>query len=351
MTNKLCEQCHTNEVSQEIRKRHICKDCFTQYVNSKVRKRMESYRFKNLSGDQKKRLLLPLSGGVSSLCLLQILDAQLEEQIAKQNRTAYELLLVHVDLLDVQEEVSAEWYSVLSERFPLHRYLPMMRIYEAFQIDESLAADLSHLDLRRDEEHNDREFYEDIMTSTKSVTTRSDLTTLMMKRLLVATAKQHRCDSILWGHSDSRLAAQALSEVAKGRGGTVPGALADGTSSDGVNSNCVMRDLFKSELELYASILNPPLEVFKGEMEGEPVTSIRNTSIDQLLNSYITSQGEKYPSIMANVVRTASKLQVPQSASDASICPVCRAELEIQSNEIICYGCIRMKQDIRIQHG
>jgi cytoplasmic tRNA 2-thiolation protein 2 len=313
---------------------------------------MESYRFKNI-GDQKKRLLLPLSGGVSSLCLFQILDAQLNEQMSKQNRTAYELVIVRVD--DVKEDgeggregESDEWWRGVEERFGLHTYLRTRRMFEVFEVDQGLGGDLEHLGLMRGE-RDDGEFYEYIMASTKSVTTMFDLKELMLKRMLLAMAKEQGCDSIIWGHSDSRLAAQALSDVAKGRGGAVPRDLADGMSSDGVVSNYVMRDLFKSELEAYAAILDPPLEFLK-ESAAEPV-SIRSTSIDQLLNSYIASQGEKYPSIMANVVRTASKLQVPQHSADSSLCPICRNELEPESKETICYGCIRMRQDIKGQDG
>jgi cytoplasmic tRNA 2-thiolation protein 2 len=352
MTSQLCNQCSTNPSHLEVRKRHLCKPCFIAYVNSKVRKRMESYRFKNI-GDQKKRLLLPLSGGVSSLCLLQILDAQLNEQMSKQNRTAYELLVVRVD--DGEEDGQSEgecegdeWWRGVEERFGLHTYLRTRRMFEVFEVDLGLEGDLGHLGLVR-RGRDDGEFYEYIMASTKSVTTRSDLKDLMLKRMLLVIAKEQGCDSIIWGHSDSRLAAQALSDVAKGRGGAVPRDLADGMSSDGVVSNYVMRDLFKSELEAYAAILDPPLEFLK-ESAAEPV-SIRSTSIDQLLNSYITSQGEKYPSIMANVVRTASKLQVPRREGDTPLCPVCQNELEIENKETICYGCERMRQDIKCQDG
>ena len=308
---------------------------------------MESYRFKNLTGDQQKRLLLPLSGGVSSLSLLQVLDAQLNEQLAKQNRTAYELVVVHVDLLET-EAVSSEWYETTAARFDLHEFLPIMKIHEAVSIDEEVGTALSLLGITRKPDTDEKDFYKAVMTSTSSVTTRADLRELLVKRMLVALAKQHDCESILWGHSDSKLAAQALAEVAKGRGGSVPGALADGPSPGAINFNYPMRDLFKAELDLYASIISPPLEALLNSSEPEPVVSIRNTSIDSLLNDYITSQGEKYPSIMANVVRTASKLQVPKQTKSSTYCAVCCcATSEKRENGNLCYGCNRMKQDIK----
>ena len=346
----LCVSCQLEESVVDIRKRLLCADCFVHYVNSKVRKRMESYRFKNLTVEQKKRLLLPLSGGVSSLSLLQILDAQLREQISKQNRTAYELVVVHVDLLETDQAVSASWYQETESRFVLHEYLPIVKVHEVLRIDEDLESALALLELNRKAEIDDQHFYSTIMSSTTSVTTRADLRELLVRRLLVSLAKQHSCDSILWGHSDSRLASQALADVAKGRGASVPGTLADGPSPEGINFSYPMRDLFKTELELYGTTLSSPLHPLASSRETEHVVSLRNTSIDNLLSTYITSQGEKYPSIMANVVRTASKLQPPSHKFDSTYCAVCRCAMNVEGHaESLCYGCQRMKQDIKLQ--
>ncbi len=309
---------------------------------------MESYRFKDLTGHQNKRLLLPVSGGVSSLSLLQVLDAQLNEQIAKQNRTAYELLVVHIDLLGTEQAVSTSWYKTIESRFSLHEYLPIMKVHEAFCIDEDLEDALSLLGLKRNRQTGDQDFYTTILSTTSSSTSRADLRELLLKRMLVALARQHNCDSILWGHSDSRLAAQALADVAKGRGASLPGALVDGSSPEGIKSNYPVRDLFKAELDLYVATLSPALQPLRSLTETEPVVSIRNTSIDSLLTSYITSQGEKYPSIMANVVRTASKLQVPIHKITSSYCTVCRCAMDLEDEAgVLCYGCNRMKQDIK----
>jgi cytoplasmic tRNA 2-thiolation protein 2 len=346
---------------------------------------MESYRFKNQAQSQsqsqslsesqsqaaaKNRLLLPLSGGVSSLCLLQVLDAQLNEQVAKQGRRAYEIIIVCVDRPDHRLPNSnangdgngdddgvgecEKWYRSVSQRFPLHHYLPLNKVWEVFQTDALLEQDLSHLGITRPDKVDgglvDEKFYEHILRSASTVTSLHDLREILTRRLITALAKRHDCDTILWGHSDSRLAAQVLSDVAKGRGGSVPAALADGSATaTGVHSKYPMRDLFRSELETYASTLEPLLETLKGGdgVEGPPV-SIKQTSIDALLDQYITSQGGKYPSIMANVVRTASKLQAPCGAVEGGECRVCQGEIKQDSiGQNLCYGCVRMKQDIR----
>ena len=314
---------------------------------------MESYRFKNLSPslEKRKRLLLPLSGGVSSLCLLQVLDEQVREQKAKQGRVAYELVVVSVDPEvewdSVEGEERVKWLECVKERFEIHKFLDVKKACEVLCLDDDLEDDLETLGFERTDEESDRDFYETILSSTKSVTTRTDLREILIKRLLVGLAKNHQCDSLLWGHSDTTLAAQTLADVAKGRGGSVPGSMSDGPSAEGINFNYPMRDLFKAELDLYASCLSPTLVPLKRVEEAEKITSIRNTSIDNLLNNYITSQGQKYPSIMANVVRTASKLQAPAVTESTILCAICHCTMAQETDERLCYGCIRMQQDIK----
>ncbi|RMD41360.1 hypothetical protein DV735_g3766, partial [Chaetothyriales sp. CBS 134920] len=241
--------------THEIRRRRLCSDCFIRYVHSKVFKRMDTFRFKNSTGNDariRRRLLLPLSGGVSSLALLNALDTQLKGQREKQNRTAYDLVLVHIDMEDSGEENGQRGL--------------------AFRLEQ----DLARLGLGRTQQgQSDRELYSSVMAAASTPTARSDLEQVLLKRVVVSLAKKQTCEGVLWGHSDSRLAALALADT---------------------------------ELELYARVLPEPLDgVLAPEMgsgggsAAPPLLAIRNTSIDSLLSTYIMSQGDKYPSIMANV--------------------------------------------------
>jgi cytoplasmic tRNA 2-thiolation protein 2 len=149
------------------------------------------------------------------------------------------------------------------------------------------------------------------------------------------------------------LAALALADVAKGRGGSVASSIADGPSLHDINFNYPTRDLFKVELQTYAQALSEPL-VSEGQDDAveQSTSSIRSVSIDNLLSNYITLQGEKYPSIMANVVRTVSKLQVRSTGNEMVTCCFCVAPMNRASDnpgesQYLCYGCARMKQDLK----
>ena len=350
----LCVECQQRVANLRIRNRRLCSDCFIRYANSKILKRMESYRFRNLAGDQKHRLFLPISGGISSLVLLQVLDAQLQRQIVNRNRTAYELVIACVTFPDQAEAVAVqEWYTQLMQRFSNYTFLPLFGPDACLSLDTRLELDMEQLGYQRRDDEPDVDFCDRILSSPISVTAQADLQAILLRRLLVAIAKNHKCGSILWGHSDSRLAALSLADVAKGRGGSVSSSIADGVSPSGINFNYPVRDLFKAELYTYASVLPEPLvEAREGTVDSVEVRStLRNTAIDNLLTDYINSQGVKYPSIMANVVRTASKLE---KSSATLLCKVCIQPITGDAASLsegvpeLCYGCERMKQDIRV---
>jgi cytoplasmic tRNA 2-thiolation protein 2 len=353
----VCVDCQSAEGMLDIRKRRLCRDCFIKYVNSKALKRMESYRFKSNGDETERRLLLPVSGGVSSLVLLQLLDSQMQRQRALRNRTAYELWVVLIEdpkIVGAQSPREAFWYATLQNRFASVTFLPIQSMHNVFILDPTIEDDLETFGLKRSEGEHDEDFTLRVLGSATSLTAGADLQDILLNRLIVSCASQHGCESILWGHSDSRLAAKALAAVAKGRGGSLPFEICDGPSRSGINFTYPLRDLFKPELSLYASVLPEVFSELLVEDEAAPPekASIRNTSIDDLLTNYINSQGEKYPSIMANVVRTASKLQSPQLSQMSRSCRVCLVPYQSESEQTswesgLCYACSRTRQDIR----
>lgn len=351
----LCVDCRERDATLDVRNRRLCAACFSRYVTSKVLKRMESYRFKTLTGDDRRRLLLPVSGGLSSLVLLQILDGQLRRQIASRNRTAYDLVLVRIVLPEHEGSTAIDGdYARLAEAFPMHTFFPVLKLHDVFQLDTQIECDFKHIDIRRVGDESDETFLNRILSCVMSVTARADMQTILLQRLIVAAARQQGCESVVWGHSDSRLAALALADVAKGRGGSVSATIADGPSTHGINFIYPMRDLFKPELQSYARTVSEPLlqQAADAEEAIPPYAAVRHTSIDSLLKTYIDSQGAKYPGIMANVVRTASKLQGREASAIAATCPVCvrpivRSEGLQNPDSSLCYGCNRMKQDIK----
>ena len=329
-------------------------ECFIKYIRSKPVKRIESYRIKD---GAPRRLLLPVSGGVSSLALLQILDRQIQRQFSERGRTAYELHILTVETPSRHLDKNATaTLNALEHKYPSHTS-SLIPLSEVFRLDSSIYEDFSQLSPQTGETL--QASLDILLSCTRTASSQGDMLQVLLTRLIVAFAKLKACDAILWGHSNSRLAAKALSSVAKGRGAYVPFDIADGPSPWGIIFYYPLRDLFKSELVTYVNAL--PDDLSKLVIPDLPNTavskSLRTTSIDELLSDYIDTQGEKYPSIMANVVRTASKLQAPLSVPTqaASICYICAMPVGEQivihgiGESHICYSCQRLKLETRNQ--
>ncbi|KAJ6163987.1 hypothetical protein N7470_002659 [Penicillium chermesinum] len=193
-----------------------------------------------------------------------------------------------------------------------------------------------------------------------SATSRKDLDSVLLTRLVVAYAKHIACEAILWGDSDSRLAAKTLAGAAKGRGASLTWQVSDGMSPWGVRFEFPLRGLSKPELLQYAGIS----ELLEGVIiPEEPISDnilTKNLSIDDLMMRYVVTQGEKYRGVMANVSRTANKLE-PAKGVDDQFCSLCGALTgNVKGNDAgltvasqfgnsqgsFCYGCIRSRPEV-----
>ncbi|KFY38761.1 hypothetical protein V495_06408 [Pseudogymnoascus sp. VKM F-4514 (FW-929)] len=320
----LCKRCSKNEATTNIRSEPVCLQCFTYYVNTKAIKRLETYKDRNRKSEAK-RYLLPLSFGASSTSLLYILDEQLRKQSERMGRTSYELIVVHVDLefedAAASEKNSLVWKAV-QDRFPKHTYVEVS-IADALDIK---SIDWLSLGLTVDEQLPPKDRLANLLKSISTATSRSDIASTLLTRLLVSVAEKNSCGSILFGDSTTRLAEKTLTETAKGRGFSLPWQVSDGTSpfGDNLSFNYPMRDLLKKELVAFTQLTSPPLSdiVIPVNTKSALSASSKSTTIDDLMTQYFESVEENYPSIVANVVRTSSKLKTPE-VNDGTECTLC----------------------------
>lgn len=335
-------------------------------------KRLEAFRYKYSRKNQQQRLLIPVSGGLSSVALLEIIDRQLQRQleVAKgvKDRLAYQLHVLFVDnSLIASNAPTQATREAIQERFSLHGYSTVM-ISSIFDYADDLSDILTETspdDVSQSPQteslqpqSNDAKLLT-LLSTLQSSSSRIDIESLLLTRLVVAFARKHDFQNILWGDTDSRLAAKALSSVAKGRGFAVPWQVCDGETPWGLRFSYPLGELYKSEIEFYASSLQHPISIQDLIVQDPPIaeTATRNMSIDALLDNYIATQGAKYPGIMANVVRTISKLQPPTSAmtetKDSVECALCAMPIPpreggeganaagLEVGDTLCYACTR----------
>jgi cytoplasmic tRNA 2-thiolation protein 2 len=317
---------------------------------------------RNSAPDQQRKILLPISFGVSSVTLLNILDHHLKTQMAKTGRTGFSLHVLFVDSSRIHSaSPNADLLSGLQKRYPDHQYITaaLEDVFQYAKADDSLLELLPGNNV----DTPSLEQISTLMNSLTSATARADVLPILRTRLIVEEAKRLGCEGILWGDSTTRLAEKTLTETAKGRGFSLPWQTADGESAFGITFNYPLRDLLKKELVSYINILEPSLD----PLVSEPSTTVtnmssRNTTIDDLMKEYFESVEENFPSIVSNVVRTTGKLEAsPGSASNprCSLCnmPVPNGQFGIHgwggdqqdglapsssdTSQGLCYGCTR----------
>ncbi|KAI9766358.1 MAG: cytoplasmic tRNA 2-thiolation protein 2 [Geoglossum simile] len=320
-----CKRCQESDAILVVRAEQLCRVCFIKYINTKVIKRMENFRVRNSTIDNPRLFLLPVSCGVSSVALLHLLDGQLQGQITRMNRTGYELLVVYVNMPSAAP--AGDYSKKLQERYPRHTF-SSVDLAECFGYPSVILGTLGESDLSSASSGLDgcalnRDRLDHLLASLPSETSRTDMLSILRTRLLVEIAKERGCEGILWGDSTTRLAEKTLAETAKGRGFALPWQLSDGLSPHGLIFKYPLRDLLKKELVTYVSLVEPPLTPFVNSGQVSRTFNSTNTTIDDLMTHYFESVEESFPSIVANVVRTSSKLGTNQSLGGGERCGIC----------------------------
>ncbi|PYH90432.1 hypothetical protein BO71DRAFT_75684 [Aspergillus ellipticus CBS 707.79] len=365
-----CMNCHEAEPEFTLRSRRVCQECYVRFVAFKAFKRMENYRLrKGMPKTGPCKLLLPLSYGVSSTVLLHMLHKQIEVLQSKSHGPAgFEILVLVVDPSTIAPLPLPEYgFDRIQETFPRCSFtqLPFHSILELDPDVHQIMSEYAGEGFADDTSNSDEERLASFRTSISTATSKSDVDRILLNRFIVAFAKKMECRGIVWGDSDSKLAAKTLANVAKGRGSAVTWQVCDGMSPFGLEYNFPLRDLFTAEVRTYAGLFPELAGIIAHDAPPSENVLTKNLSIDELMIRYVSTQGEKYPGVMLNVTRTASKLQSSGASSVGPQCSFCgsfmpttnvatstnSADGDEQLNKNLppqfCYACARSRPDLR----
>src|SRR4051812_32567564 len=93
---------------------------------------MESFRVRHSSPDYQRKLLLPMSLGVSSVALLHVVDHHLKNQRLKTSRTGFALIVAFVDISTVDHlSQGLDPLFQAKDRYPDHTY-ESLSLHEVF---------------------------------------------------------------------------------------------------------------------------------------------------------------------------------------------------------------------------
>lgn len=287
-----------------------------------------------------------------------MLNTQIERQQKKHGGPGFELhvLVVEPCSISPSNPPTDQRFDLVQERFPIHSYtqVPFHSIFEHDPDVHEIMAKFAGPGFVDDTSLSPKERLDMFRASISTATSKADVDYILLTRLVVACAKKFGCTAVLWGDSDSRLAAKTLASVAKGRGSSVTWQVSDGMSPSGLEFNFPLRDLFSIEVQQYADLRPELLDIIIPDESTSENVLTKNLSIDELMMRYVMTQGDKYPGVMQNVTRTASKLQQPSVS--VPTCIFCGADVGAAGSTIdgastsiqsqFCYGCARSRPDM-----
>ena len=315
-----CARCGITATIQ-ARAEKLCGQCFVAYVKTKVIKKMETFRVRNSGAGERRRLLLPMSFGVSSSVLLHVLDQHIERQINRTGRPGFDLHVLH--LLDGQAANVQAKLDGLRNRYPRYDY----SFASYAQDDNAKAADIEPASASNP-----------VPDALPSATSRADMIQIQRSKRIAEEARLLGCESVLWGHTTTALAERVLAESAKGRGSALPYVIHDGPSPFAVNFMYPLRDLLRKEIQSFCKMTDPPLSDLYHEPDLKRVqVSSKGTTIDSLMKDYFTSAEKSFPSIVANVVRTSGKLTTRESIGERR-CRICSVPVELERTDLAAWA-------------
>ncbi|KAF4123274.1 cytoplasmic tRNA 2-thiolation protein 2 [Geosmithia morbida] len=379
-TKKPCRRCKAEDAPLTLRHAPSCTKCFLNYIEIKVAKRFGYLHHETRTSTQlePRRYVAGLSFGKSSSALACLLDEQARFQASKKSASPFEVLVVHVDT-DLDHNSDSDSTSSSPARRLLSRYsgafphvafecVPLTQVLNVPTVDWSALPGLppgGRVAAR----------LRSMFDSLPSLTAKVDVMRHLVRHLLIHIGTTRDYAALLLGHNTTALAALTMSEVANGRGFSVPWQVNDGpctltTKTGGSGGNEVvtyhvhypLRETFSGEVTTYVSLV-PSLaavveeaKAYGGDGSSSAVVSHKDTSIDDVMRRYFESVEEPYSGIVANVVRTTGKLDRVRGQTLCGLCSVTLdqhgdsrwagemgttgADEESHPNRL-CYGCKR----------
>ncbi|KAK3944250.1 cytoplasmic tRNA 2-thiolation protein 2 [Diplogelasinospora grovesii] len=248
--SKRCKKCSVQEATLDSRGAPVCRGCFVKFINTKCVKQVailgkETSRLITPRDGGVRRYLVGLSmGGVSSTVLVQLLNENVEFQLAKGRNAPFELVFVYVDPhTSLTLQPSSELSSVVGgsikveerlrgfrERYPRSEFkrVPLAAALRLRTVDWSSLippAGANGGSGGTDEEKKLQQVFDNL----PSATSRTDMIRLLTRHVLLNEAREEGCQALLLGSTTTALAELTLAETAKGRGFSLPWLINDGS--------------------------------------------------------------------------------------------------------------------------
>lgn len=333
-----CQRCKQETAVLISRKEKFCKTCFIRFIRGKQRKQMQDDKYKVKYGEVAENLgsqkvLLAFSGGISSLVLLDVIASLLQEQnLQHKGKQGFELIVLSLDEWEINS-LNKKFQDVLPQI--LANYSPVeikFRVLslDSYILDESTLEKISvntkfegFTEMIPKDQIKDLKLI-DLLNKCPNKSSIEDLLITVYDELILQTAYQERCSTILYGHSMTRIANEIIALTVKGRGSTVYQSVADHSrtyKNETFQIIFPLREILYAEIITYCQLSDLNQYIIESTLPKSKIT--RNLTIRDLTTNYFTQlDATGYASTASTVVRTGEKLGAPTDPV-LSKCQIC----------------------------
>ncbi|QNP97230.1 Cytoplasmic tRNA 2-thiolation protein 2 [Yarrowia lipolytica] len=335
-----CRRCD-GPTAIKTRQANFCQPCFITFIQQKQRKAMEGCKVlfarPGCVLPPAIKILVPISFGQSSLALLDMAHAQLEEQAKTyENAAGFTLNAVFIDCseADPLEKEPNQIISELEKRFAHAKFtcIPLSKAFEgASSVTLKHNRDYTSFVSGISEEPTS---VQQLLSCIGTKSAREDIISVLQRHLIIEEAKKQNESlptTVAWGHNATRLAELTLSLTIKGRGNRIHAQVLEHKnpkdSISGLPEIHPLNDVLSYEIPFYNSFRN--VSDLAVDTVSKPSQVTKNLSIDQLMHQYFENIQTNFPSIASTVVRTAAKLDDPNAAKQGlTPCLICASPVD-----------------------
>lgn len=327
---ELCQRCKSAQAVLVSRKEKFCAECFVFFMRGKQRKQMLDERYKVKYGASLDRLgtqrvLLPLSFGASSLVLFDMIASLLQEQkLTHKGKQGFELVVLHIR----EDENASEKFQSLAVN-----YLPLEIAFKVIDIDQHELSEKVKITVSNEFDVVAQKLNADLPSLTvsqllqlsPSKSLRADLLAIIYEDVIFQTALAEGCQTVLFGHSMTRLATEVISLTVKGRGLQIYQEIADGPrifQEHTIQVIYPLREVLFAEVDAVLKLRDRLLQ-YANVPEQSQTRIVKNMTVQALVSQYFDNlDATGYASTASTVVKTAEKLGGPKEPK-VDVCQVC----------------------------
>lgn len=293
------------------------------------------------------KVLLTFSGGLSSLVLLDVIASLLQEQILQhKGKQGFELIILTLDEYELKS-----LNKNISEILPLllQNYAPAKITFKVLSLDSYIDLNLLHnitVDTFKglsNKVSGDYTLFE-LLASSPNKSSTEDLLTTIFEKLTLEVAYQEGCQTILYGHSMTRIANEIISLTVKGRGSSVYKSISDHIETYKDQSFQIifpLREILFAEIVTYCDLSDLKQHHVFSTLAKSKIS--RNLTIRDLTTNYFDQlDATGYASTASTVVKTGEKLGDPAKhgknnieleARDLPNCRICGVRIHHNPSE------------------